>query len=199
MAYILIPDTVYQRNDIPRRSHELFGLLYSLSRKTGECDAGNTYLSTQLNLDPKTVSRDLRVLVQKGLISVCVDTSSGRRIIRVVDQMVNIGDHIVTTEGLNGHLDGDDTVNPIVYDKKNGSADAPAKRKCFQPPAVSEVADFCRAHSLSMDAERFVDYYTANGWMAGRNKMRNWQAAARNWARRERANTPARTATDFVN
>ena len=199
MAYILIPDTVYQRNDIPRRMHELFGLLYSLSCKTGVCDAGNAYLSKQLNLNPKTVSRDLQVLAENGLISVCIDAASGRRVIRVVDQMVNVGDDMVTTECLNGHPNGDDMVNHIVYDKKRDSTDTPAKHRRFQPPSVSEVSDYCREHSLSMDAERFVDYYTANGWMAGRSRMRDWQAAARNWARREQLNTPAEPEMKFVN
>lgn len=31
------------------------------------------------------------------------------------------------------------------------------------------------------EAQRFVDYYTANGWKVGRNPMRDWKAAARNW------------------
>lgn len=199
MAYILIPDTVYQRNDIPRRLHELFGLLYSLSRKTGICDAGNTYLSKQLNLDSKTVSRDLRALVQKGLISVCADASSGRRIIRVVDQMVNTGDDMVTTECLNGHQDGDDMVNHIVYDKKSDSTDTPAKRKRFQPPSVSEVADYCRERGNTINAEQFVDFYEARGWKLGRQTMRDWKAAVRTWERREQPNTPAEPEMKFVN
>ena len=199
MAYILIPDTVYRRSDIPRRAHELFGLLYSLARKSGKCDAGNTYLSEQLNLDPKTVSRDLQVLAKNGLITVCADAASGRRVIRVVDQMVNTGDDTVNTECSNGHPNGDDMVTHIVYHNKIDSTDTPAKRSRFQPPSVSEVSDYCREHSLSMDAEQFVDYYTANGWMAGRSKIRDWQAAARNWARREQPSAPARTAADFVN
>ena len=50
-----------------------------------------------------------------------------------------------------------------------------------------------------MDAERFVDYYTANGWMVGRSRMRDWQAAARNWARRKQPNTPAEPEMIFAN
>ena len=34
-----------------------------------------------------------------------------------------------------------------------------------------------------MDAERFVDYYTSNGWMVGKNKMKDWKAAVRTWER----------------
>ena len=82
-----------------------------------------------------------------------------------------------------------------IREKEN----TPAKRKRFQPPSVSEVSDYCREHSLSMDAERFVDYYTANGWMAGRSRIRDWQAAARNWARREQQDTPVEPEMKFVN
>lgn len=49
-----------------------------------------------------------------------------------------------------------------------------------------EVENFCRTQGLQLvDAQRFVDYYEANGWKVGRNPMRSWQAAARNWQRRE--------------
>lgn len=198
MAYILIPDTVYQRNDIPRRMHELFGLLYSLSRKTGVCDAGNAYLSKQLNLNPKTVSRDLQVLAENGLISVCIDAASGRRVIRVVDQMVNTGDDMVTTECLNGHQDGDDMVNHIV-NKKSDSTDTPAKRKRFQPPTIEEVRSYCLERGNSVNAERFCDYYAANGWKVGNNAMKDWRATVRNWERQDAANAPARPQMNFAN
>ena len=36
-----------------------------------------------------------------------------------------------------------------------------------------------------MDAERFVDYYTANGWKVGKNPMKDWKAAVRNWERKD--------------
>ena len=36
-----------------------------------------------------------------------------------------------------------------------------------------------------MDAVRFVDYYTANGWKVGKNPMKDWRAAVRTWERDE--------------
>ena len=57
------------------------------------------------------------------------------------------------------------------------------KRKKFTPPALEDVQQYCAAQGLSIDAARFVDYYAANGWMVGKNPMRDWQAAARNWCR----------------
>ena len=34
-----------------------------------------------------------------------------------------------------------------------------------------------------MEAEKFVDHYTANGWKVGRNTMKDWQASVRNWTK----------------
>jgi len=34
-------------------------------------------------------------------------------------------------------------------------------------------------------AAEFFDYYQANGWKVGKNPMKDWKAAARNWKRRQ--------------
>lgn len=36
-----------------------------------------------------------------------------------------------------------------------------------------------------MSAEAFFNHYEANGWMVGRNKMKNWKAAVAQWNARE--------------
>lgn len=61
------------------------------------------------------------------------------------------------------------------------------KRERFAPPTVEEVAAFCGLSGLDVDPERFVDYYAAQGWRLSNGRtMRDWHAAARNWARRDR-------------
>lgn len=63
----------------------------------------------------------------------------------------------------------------------------PRKRASFTAPTADEVAEFAREDGLSLDAEKFVDYYAAQGWrLSNGNAMRDWRAAARNWARRDR-------------
>ena len=32
-----------------------------------------------------------------------------------------------------------------------------------------------------LEAQKFYDYYTSNGWKVGRNSMKDWHATARNW------------------
>lgn len=55
------------------------------------------------------------------------------------------------------------------------------KRKRFTPPTVEEVQAYCRERKNNVNAQRFVDYYTANGWKAGRNPMKDWKACVRTW------------------
>ena len=57
------------------------------------------------------------------------------------------------------------------------------KRKRFVPPTIDEVKAYCRERQNGVDAERFIDYYTSNGWLVGKNKMKDWKAAVRTWER----------------
>ena len=56
----------------------------------------------------------------------------------------------------------------------------------FHPPTVDEVKAYCEERNNSVDAARFVDYYTANGWKVGKNPMKDWRAAVRTWERDDR-------------
>ena len=57
------------------------------------------------------------------------------------------------------------------------------KRKRFVPPTLDEVKAYCSERKNNVDATRFIDYYTANGWLIGKNKMKDWKAAVRTWER----------------
>ena len=64
------------------------------------------------------------------------------------------------------------------------------KRSRFVPPTHEEVLDFCIANNLDIDEEAFLDYYSSKGWKVGSQPMKDWKAAARNWARREKEYKP---------
>lgn len=51
----------------------------------------------------------------------------------------------------------------------------------FFPPSVSEVTEYCRERGNSVDPQNFVDHYEANGWMRGKNKVKDWKACVRTW------------------
>lgn len=55
------------------------------------------------------------------------------------------------------------------------------KNPPFIPPSVDDVRAYCQERNNTVDAQRFVDYYGSNGWIVGRTKMKDWQAAVRTW------------------
>lgn len=62
-------------------------------------------------------------------------------------------------------------------------AEAPTKTKRFSPPSVEDVAAYCQERKNDIDADAFVDYYSARAWMLGKTKMKDWKAAVRTWER----------------
>lgn len=68
---------------------------------------------------------------------------------------------------------------------KNESRTATPSAPRFKPPTEDEAIEFFGTEgSSTQEAKRFYDYYTANGWKVGKNSMKDWKAAARNWIRR---------------
>ena len=69
--------------------------------------------------------------------------------------------------------------NTIIRDKK------------FKPPSVNEVQEY----SSTIDAERFCDFYESKGWLIGKNKMKCWKSAVRNWERNSKKSDKTGTTT----
>lgn len=62
-------------------------------------------------------------------------------------------------------------------------AEAPKKTKRFEVPSTEEVTAYCKERGNGIDAEAFIDYYSARNWMLGKTKMKDWKAAVRTWER----------------
>ena len=71
-------------------------------------------------------------------------------------------------------------------EKRGGSA------KRFTPPSRDQIDIFCLENGLTIDIDRFMNYYESNGWMVGRNHMKDWEATVRNWAKRDEEKKPER-------
>lgn len=89
-------------------------------------------------------------------------------------------------------------VTPILYNnkikeknKENVYAHAQeqpqieVKKSSFTKPTFEQVQDYFDSRNCREYAERFYDYYTSNGWHVGKQPMKDWQAACRNWQRNE--------------
>lgn len=140
---------------------------------------------------------DLRVLVSKGFVTVLNEdlvtliadwnTNNFIRSDRYhpsiyKDLILQLNDGIptdnqVTTIGI-PRL-GKDSIGKVSLDKDSIGK----SNKRFTPPTIEEVEDYINEKGYNIDAHKFVDYYTANGWRVGKSPMKDWRAAVRNWSR----------------
>ena len=60
-------------------------------------------------------------------------------------------------------------------------------------PSVEDVQAYVNTRKIKIDAQRFIDYYSANGWKVGRNAMKDWQASVRTWEAREKSSPAGAT------
>lgn len=78
---------------------------------------------------------------------------------------------------------GKDRLGKDRIDKSTGK---PERRSAaFYPPSIEDVAAYCAERQNRIDPERFIDFYTAKGWMVGKNKMKDWKACIRTWEKRD--------------
>jgi len=94
----------------------------------------------------------------------------------------------------------DEDLGKITLVQKKASE----KNKAFTEPDLSEVQTFFHEKGFpGIEAEKFHNYFSSNGWLVGgKTKMKNWKAAARNWqlnSKRFNASIPIQTATNNLN
>ena len=158
------------------------------------------------------VEDDLRVLVSKGFLTVLnedlvayiVDWSKNNQIrkdryqpsiyqnlleqIGAVDQLETVGQPNGNQRSTQYRLIEDSEVETRKVKSKSVKADRPPRTSRFTPPTVDEVRAYCTERKNRVDPERFVDFYSANGWKQGKGKpIVDWKAAVRTWEREEKA------------
>jgi len=84
---------------------------------------------------------------------------------------------------LEGYMKGSQGVQSTLNnkDKDKDIVKVKAKVKRFAKPTIEEVADYCNERNNDVDAEKFYDYYSSNGWKVGKNAMKDWKASVRTW------------------
>ncbi|CAN8141011.1 hypothetical protein THIOSC13_420001 [uncultured Thiomicrorhabdus sp.] len=69
--------------------------------------------------------------------------------------------------------DGEQTETPKEVKKDN---------KTFIRPSYEEVKAYCDERKNSVDPQKFLDHYDANGWVQGKGKpIKDWKACIRTW------------------
>jgi hypothetical protein len=70
------------------------------------------------------------------------------------------------------HMENENENENVIKNKKITS---------FQKPTIEQVEEYMKERGMSNYASRFHNFYESKGWMVGKNKMKDWKAAVRNW------------------
>jgi hypothetical protein len=55
------------------------------------------------------------------------------------------------------------------------------KNRCSFEQVYEYMSSRIGIEQAKIEAQKFVNYYTSNGWKVGKNQMKSWSAAANNW------------------
>lgn len=158
-------------------------------RLTFELEHDCEILAHELRIDTLRVEEIMRYMVQLGLFERAGD------VITCMKLAAHLGDNLTRNNTLKTLIKSakSQTVsdNPRLSqqeerrgDKKN-TKDMGQNRTRFVPPTVEDVTAYVATRCNPIDPARFIDFYESKGWMVGKNKMRDWQAAVRNWEKRD--------------
>jgi len=63
------------------------------------------------------------------------------------------------------------------------------------PPSLEDVQSRIKERELKIDAQYFLDYYTARDWISGKSKIKNWDSCLSTWAKNNYSTTNNKNGT----
>lgn len=137
------------------------------------------------------VKRFLKMLEDDSMLVVKSDTK--KTVINVVNYRVyQDSENEKTTE----KRQSNDTETSQKHTNKNEKNEKNNTIKRFTPPTHEQVSSYCQERNNGIDSDEFIDFYESKGWMVGKNKMKDWKAAVRNWERSRKKGTRAEKQTN---
>lgn len=91
----------------------------------------------------------------------------------------NVYERIQKIQTYTNYTDNDNDNDIKEKDTKKKVADKP--RGFIAPTRDALCAYLIEKDLKNVNADTFMSYYEANGWRVGKNPMKDWRAAARNW------------------
>ena len=150
--------------------------------KRGQLVTGRKALAAQTGLSEQTVRTSLNHL--KSTNEITIIPTNKFSVITIVNygKFQDISEMLTSTSTNNLTSDQPAANQQLTTNEKEKQQEQGIKpRKRFTPPTVDEVAAYCRERGNGVDAQRFVDFYTASGWMRGKTPVKDWKACVRTW------------------
>lgn len=181
--YVIIYTDMLEK--LTYRQAILFGVLNGMAVKESYCYARNKTLSKILNCSEDSIQRDLNVLQKLKYIHREIERNDKMEVVSRKIYTLTATLHLPLTAELripsplncDNNKNNNNNINNNRGDKRQHTK--------FVIPTIEEIQN----EFPKLDAQRFHDFYTAKGWMIGKNKMKDWKATARNWLRTDKKET----------
>ena len=150
--------------------------------KRGDVNLSYSFLAKRWGWSRKKVLSFIKLLENDEMVTTKATTH------RTTITIVNYGffQDKGTTKGTTKCTARVTTEEQQAHTTNKDNKDNNINNKVFMPPTVDEVKAYCRERNNNIDAQAFVSFYESKGWMIGKNKMKNWQAAVRTWEQKDK-------------
>ena len=167
----------------------------SLDNGEKGCYASNEHLAEFCQCSKTKVSTAVKKLIDCGYIY--VQNFDGRKrelksrlsnFERQNDKKCKAEYQILKESNIDNNTNNNTVSNNIVENnntQKSDNTPKSEKKERFKAPTVEEVQEYCAVRGNNIDAQHFVDYYSARGWMLGKNHIKDWKACVRTWERND--------------
>nr|DAE07792.1 MAG TPA: helix-turn-helix domain protein [Siphoviridae sp. ct5kv15] len=200
-AYGIVYQEIMRSPDLPGNAKLIYAYLASFAGKEDECYPSVETICAELNMSKTTMYKYMNALVDCGVIEkkqTYVGNIKSRVIYRITHEInKNVGfpkksetEKITCSDSENLGFreigistDSETNINNTNINNINNNNKRGNRR--FTPPTLEDVKAYCQERNNQVDPERFLDFYSAKGWMIGKNKMKDWKAAVRTWERKD--------------
>ena len=175
---IWIPKEIWLNNNLKLIEKIFLVEIDSLDNEDG-CYASNKYFAEFFGITKGRCSQVISALQDKKLINIHFERDGKvipHRIIKVFNKLNRVynREQKGSKNSKGGYLENDKDNNTILNNTVNNN-------NRFKKPKIEDIESYCLERKNKINAERFFNYYESKGWMVGKNKMKNWKAAVRNW------------------
>lgn len=178
--YTTICNNIYKNNNISLKAKGLLGMILALPPSW---DLSISGLASICKEGKRSISSTVNELIEAGYISrtpIRLNNGFGGYEYTVFENPKLLKCAFEDTQ--NEDTQNEDTPNSTQL---NNNIIKPLINKKiikrFQKPDFNELKDYIKERGDIISAERFYNYYESNGWKVGKNKMKSWKAAVRNW------------------
>lgn len=180
-GYTIIPDWMLSL-DLDVYETIILAIIYGFSQDGESTFSGSIkYLSQKAKCSRRKVTMALPKLVAMGLVFKIDKDVRGLHLCeyRVSPLCMGSAPHAQGGDAPHAHnnIENNNIDINTLSNKETGR---------FKKPSIEEIRSYCLEKSSRVDPEQFFNFYESNGWMVGKNHMKDWKAAVRTWEKREK-------------